>query len=124
MEYEKKAERRKLKLSSLIKRMVDDILRKEISDPHIGFVTLTNVKMSSDMKKVTIFVSLLGNERQQKESFEGLKRAQPFIRHLLSKKLEIWVIPEVEFVKDEVKAWRVEELLKEIEKGKNEREDI
>lgn len=116
MEYEKNIERKKLKFASLIKKMLDDILRKEISDPRIGFITLTDIKISSDMKKVNVFVDFLGEPEEQKNSFEGLKDAQGYIRHLLSKKLNMKFVPHIEFLKDENKAWRVEELLKEIEK--------
>ena len=122
MEYEKNLERKKLKFASMIKRMLDDVLRKEISDPRLGFVTLTNVKISSDMKDVTVFVDCLGSPEEQKSSFEGLRDAQGYIRHVLSKRLYMRFVPKIEFAMDENKAWRVEELLKEIEKEEKENE--
>lgn len=116
MEYEKTLERKKLKFASMLKKMLDDILRKDISDPRLGFITLTNVKISPDMKNVTVFVDCLGSPEEQKSSFEGLKDAQGYVRHILSKKLYMRFVPKIEFARDESKAWRVEELLKEIEK--------
>ncbi len=125
MEYKKNIERKKLKFASLIKRMLDDILRKEISDPRIGFVTITNIKINSDMKNVTVFVDFIGSQEEQKNSLEGLKNSQGYIRHILSKRLYMKFVPTIEFIKDVNKTIRVEELLKEIKKeeGINEGKD-
>lgn len=115
MEGERGSERKKLKLASLIQKTVDGIVRKDISDPRIGFITFTGVKVSTDMKQVKIYVSCLGSPREQRESFAGLKSSEGYIRHILGTKLDLRFIPEIEFVQDESKAYRVEELLKEIE---------
>ncbi|MCL5409079.1 MAG: 30S ribosome-binding factor RbfA [Candidatus Omnitrophica bacterium] len=126
MENEKIFERKKLKFASMIKRMLDEIVRKEISDPRIGFITFTDIKPSSDMKNVSVFVDCFGSPEEQKKSFEALKDARGYIRHILSKKLSMRFVPSIEFLKDENKAQRVEEILKELKKEEktDERKDI
>ena len=125
MEHRENIERKRLKFSSLIKRMIDEILRKEVSDPRIGFITLTDVKITPDMKKATIFIDTQGSAQEQQNSIIGLKEAQGYVKHILSKKLHIRFVPEIEFAKYEGKGWRIEQILKEIEKEekKHEREN-
>ncbi|MGB9641984.1 MAG: 30S ribosome-binding factor RbfA [Candidatus Ratteibacteria bacterium] len=113
--------RRNLKFASTLKHQINEILQKEISDPRIGFVTITNVRVSADRKHVTVYVSTLGNEEKQAESLKGLVNASGYIRHLLSKKLETRFTPDIEFIRDENPGDRIEKILKEIEheKGTN-----
>ncbi len=104
-----------LKFASILKHEINQIIQKELSDPRIGFITITNVKLSTDRKHATIYVSTFGNEKQQKESLKGLANASGFVRHILSKKLETRFTPEIEFAEDRNPATKVEEILKEIE---------
>ncbi|MCM8814671.1 MAG: 30S ribosome-binding factor RbfA [Candidatus Omnitrophica bacterium] len=113
--------RKNLKFANILKHRINEILQKEISDPRIGFVTITDVKVSSDRKHATIFISILGNQEEQKESLKGLANASGYVRHVLSKKLETKFVPEIEFVRDENPGLKIEEILKEM-KGKNNNE--
>jgi ribosome-binding factor A len=117
MSFENK-ERRNLKFVSILKHTLNEILQKEISDPRIGFVTITGISISPDRKHARIYVSILGDEKQHQESFKGLISASGYIRHLLSKKLQTRFTPEIEFVEDINPGLKVEEILKEIEHEK------
>lgn len=108
-------DRKNLKFASILKHKINQIIQKELSDPRIGFITITHVKISTDRKYATIYISALGDEKQQKESLKGLVNASGFIRHVLSKNLETRFTPEIEFVEDKNPAIKVEEILKEIE---------
>ncbi|MCM8821662.1 MAG: 30S ribosome-binding factor RbfA [Candidatus Omnitrophica bacterium] len=113
--------RKNLKFASILKHQINEILQKGISDPRIGFVTITDVRVSSDRKHATVFVSALGNQEQQEESLKGLANAAGYVRHLLGKKLETRFTPEIEFVRDENPGLKIEEILREMkEKGDNE----
>ena len=107
-------ERKQLKLASTIQRELNDIVQKEISDPRIGFITFTGVKITPDRKKVTVKVSPMGNAQQQDESLAGLANASGFIRRLLGKRLQLRVAPEITFARDDNPAFNVEKILKEI----------
>lgn len=111
-------ERKNLKFISILKHQINEILQKEISDPRIGFVTITDVKVSPDRRHVRVFVSTLGDHKTQKESFEGLTHATGYVKHLLSKKLQTKFTPEIEFVKDENPGSKIEEIIKEIRQDK------
>lgn len=108
--------RKNLKFASMLKHQINEILQKEISDPRIGFITITSVRVSADRKQVTVLISSLGNETQQSESLKGLNSAAGYIRHILSKKLEMRFAPEIRFVKDENPGNKIDEILNEIKK--------
>ena len=87
------------KLSKQFQREVSDIIR-ELKDPDIGFVTVTNVRISKNIGKAIIFVSVLGDEEIVKKTMEGLKRARGFVRREVAKRIVIKFIPEIDFELD------------------------
>jgi ribosome-binding factor A len=109
-------ERRRKKLESLIARDVEDIIRREVSDPRITFCTITAVKVTPDAKNAKITVSFLGSEGKKKCALAGIKSACPFIQHKLAQRLPLRFTPVLEFVLDEHAEYRIEELLSEIHK--------
>ncbi|HOC02888.1 MAG TPA: 30S ribosome-binding factor RbfA [Candidatus Ratteibacteria bacterium] len=111
-------DRKNLKFANILKYQITQIIQKELSDPRIGFITITNIKISSDRRRATVYVSILGDEKQKKESLKGLTSAAGFIRHTLSRKIETRFTPEIEFIEDINPATRVEEILREIEGSK------
>ena len=64
------------------------IIRRDLKDPRIGFVSITQVQMSPDLRNARIRVSVLGDEKQQKASLKGLQSATGMMRHALGKRLE------------------------------------
>jgi ribosome-binding factor A len=76
---------RKEKLEELIKRSVSDFLLTEIKDPRIGFVTVTRVELTKDYSIARVGISVLGNPREIRKSYEGLKSAAGFVQHHLVK---------------------------------------
>ncbi len=91
---------RKEKLEELIKRIVSDLILKEIKDPRIGFVTVTGVTLSSDKKYARIGISVIGDGKIEKKSMDGLRSAAGFIQHRVGKALSIRITPIVEFFLD------------------------
>jgi len=86
--------------AELIKEEISRILRERVSDPRIGFISVTGVDISPDLKSAKIFVSVLGSKVEKDKTFEGLKSATPFIRGQLGHALEMRFVPELEFVHD------------------------
>lgn len=115
--------RRQKKLESLITKEVEEIIRREVSDPRIGFFTITSVRVTADFKNARISVSFLGSEAEKQRSFAGLKSAQGYIQRKLAQRLFIRFSPALEFVYDERKEFRIEELLSEIRKERDERDE-
>ena len=89
------------RLAELIKEEISRIIREDISDPRIGFVSITDVDVSPDLKNAKIFVSILGNEDNKKEGMQGLRSATKFIRGKLSHLITTRVMPEIKFIRDD-----------------------
>ncbi|MFH1453301.1 MAG: 30S ribosome-binding factor RbfA [Armatimonadota bacterium] len=87
------------KLNKLLKQEISDIILK-LKDPRIGFVSITEVDTSADLRHAKVFISILGTEEEKKKSLEGLNSACGFIRHELMSRIKIRNIPGVSFVYD------------------------
>src|SRR5258705_1125809 len=71
-----------------VREEIMSIIRRDLKDPRIGFVSITSVRMSPDLRSARVRVSMLGKPEQQKASIEGLESARGVIRHELGKRLE------------------------------------
>jgi ribosome-binding factor A len=88
------------RVNQLIKEEVSTLLQRELKDPRLGFVTVTEVETSRDLRTAKVFVSVLGEERQWKESLAALASARGFVRNWLRQHLDLRVTPEVVFRPD------------------------
>lgn len=92
------------------------LLARGLKDPRItGFVTVTGSKMSPDLKEVTVYVSIHGDERVRKDTFAGLQAAAGFLQREVSRALRLRNTPHLRFVYDEsvARGDRIERLLRE-----------
>ena len=77
------------------------IIRRDLKDPRIGFVSITQVRMSPDLRAARVRVSVLGNEAEQQRTLAGLRSATGLIRHELGRRLEnLKFSPELRFELD------------------------
>lgn len=106
------------KLQELIKQEVSKMLLKEIKDPRIGFVTVTDVEMTGDLREAKIFVSIMGNDEQVKNSWEGLQSALGFVRREIGHRIRLRFTPYVSFAIDKSLDYgeHIQKLLLQIEK--------
>ncbi|MDY6933592.1 MAG: 30S ribosome-binding factor RbfA [Spirochaetota bacterium] len=88
---------RKERLEELIKRVVADTLLKDIKDPRIGFVTVTRVKLSRDYTNAEIWVSVIGDEKDRKNSLYGLRSASGYIQYHIGKSIRLKNTPRLKF---------------------------
>ena len=88
------------KLQELIKQEVGKMLLYDIKDPRIGFVTVTEVEMTGDLREAKIYVSIMGNEEQIKESWEGLQSALGFVRREIGQRVKLRFTPKISFALD------------------------
>ena len=112
-------ELRREKLRELIKEEVSNIFQREMKDPRIGFVTVTDVEVSSDLSHVKIYVSVFGDEPSREETMRGLESATGFVRSELGRRIRLRHTPEVVFKFDRSieRGARVLELLDKVKKG-------
>jgi ribosome-binding factor A len=95
------------RIGDQIRAEIADILVRKIKDPHIGFVTVTAVEVTDDLRHAKVFVSMLENEslaspsRAQSRSLRALVRASGFIRTELGKRLRLKFLPQLSFCIDQ-----------------------
>jgi ribosome-binding factor A len=73
------------------------LLLREIKDPRIGFVTITRVKISKDLRVVKVFFSVLGDQSVRADSLTGLNSAKGFVRRELGRRLRLRYVPDIVF---------------------------
>ena len=88
------------KLQELIKQETSKMLLYDIKDPRIGFVTVTDVEMTGDLREAKIFVSIMGNDEQIKDTMQGLQSALGFVRREIGKRIRLRFTPEISFAPD------------------------
>ena len=108
---------RSRRVSELLLEEISWLIRRELKDPRIGFVTLTHVDVSKDLRYAKVFVSIMGEEEERTKSIEGLKNSAGFIRMKLKENLRLRIIPEITFVLDTTleKVQRINELIRDIQ---------
>jgi len=92
---------RQERVEELIREEVSEILCEKISDPRIGFVSVTSVDISPDLENASIYVSIFGEEKQKKDTMQGLYSATSFIRGELGHRLSLRLTPKIRFVRDD-----------------------
>ena len=105
------------RVNQLIKEEISMLLQRELKDPRLGFVTVTEVETSKDLRSAKIFVSVLGDDAQWKASMAALVSARGFVRNWLRQHLDLRVTPEIEFRPDHSMehAARIQALLKDLQ---------
>jgi len=111
------------RVNQLIKEEVSMLLQRELKDPRLGFVTVTEVDTAKDLRQAKVFVSVLGGDEQWKASIAALTSARGFIRNWLRQHLDLRVTPELVFRPDRSMehAARIQALLKGLHGGEESR---
>jgi ribosome-binding factor A len=95
---------REERVATAIKEAVAEIILKEMSDPAIGFVTVTRCRVSRDLKNATVYFSILGEKEKQEAGLKHLQHATGFIRRHLGQRVKLRYLPELHLVLDDVLA--------------------
>jgi len=85
------------RVAEQMKKEVAQIIRDQVKDPRVGFVTVTAIELTNDLRHAKAYVSVLGNEKEKSDSLEGLKKATTFIRRELGNRIKLRHVPEIEF---------------------------
>ncbi len=88
------------RVGDLVKREIAQIIEHELKDPGIGFVTLTGVKMSGDLRQARVFYSVLGDQDSKERSAAALGRARGFVQREIGRRLRLRYTPEISFCFD------------------------
>ena len=101
-----------------VERLAREVLGEalqDLRDPRIGFVTVTSVKMSPDLRQAKVFVSVFGPDEARETSMEAIRHAVPHLRATLGREVRLKFLPSLEVIEDTTAAYgeRIEQLLRE-----------
>ena len=116
--------RRNERVSEAIREVLVEAIR-EVRDPSIGFVTLTGVDLSPDLRQARVYVSRLGSEEERDAAVSALNHAAAFLRHALALRAQLRYTPSLRFVGDATieRGSRVEAIIRELHSGETPRDD-
>src|SRR5579872_4178728 len=112
------SQRRQQRVAEEIKRRSSQFIREELKDPRLGFLTITHVEINSDLTQAEIYVSVLGDENEQRETMQALGRARGLVKRDIGDWLRLRVVPEIVFRYDRSieRGTRVLEIMKSLER--------
>ena len=104
------------RVNQLLREELARLVRREVKDPRVRGVTVTDVEATPDLAHAKVFVRTLREEDPVEEAIQGLESAEGWLRRKLGKELHIRRVPEFEFEADRTleKARRIEELLEQV----------
>lgn len=110
------SELRANRVAEQMKKELGDILTLKIKDPRVGFVTVTDVEVTGDLQQATIYISVLGSDKEKQDTLLALTKAKGFIRSEIGKRIRLRKTPELQFEFDEALEYgnRIESILRDL----------
>ncbi|MDQ6606751.1 MAG: 30S ribosome-binding factor RbfA [Actinomycetota bacterium] len=107
------------RVNEAIRVILSDAIARGLKDPRVGFVTVTGVKTSSDLRHARVYVSVFGDQAERAESLAGLHSAHGFLQRRVASELTLKHTPMLAFEYDESidRGMRISELLNENERA-------
>ncbi|QPJ66387.1 MAG: 30S ribosome-binding factor RbfA [Candidatus Nitrohelix vancouverensis] len=93
--------KRSQRVQELLLEEISRLIQNGLKDPRIGFVTITSVELTDNLKFARVYVSIMGDKKSAESALEGLQSARGFIRKALGKNLYLRYIPNIDFRIDE-----------------------
>jgi ribosome-binding factor A len=102
------------RVDEAMREVLSDAITSELKDPRVGFVTVTAVDTSPDLRQARVYVSVLGTEPQRRRSLDGLRSAHGFLQRRVADELRLKHTPTLDFAYDDTaeNAQRIHELLR------------
>lgn len=102
-----------------IRKEIATMLFGEIHDTRIGFVTITKVQLSKDMRQAKVYFSMMGTEEEKEKTMQGLQSASGYMRREIGKRLKLRYFPELAFKFDDSLEYasKIEKIIKDIKSG-------
>ncbi len=101
------------RVDEAMREVLSEVITSEVKDPRVGFVTVTAVDTSPDLRHARVYVSVLGDEKRRKLSMKALESAHGFLQRRVAAQLRLRHTPQLTFVYDDTaeRADRLERLL-------------
>ena len=109
---------RTARLDELLREEISQVIRREIDDPRVGFVTITHVEVTPDLRHANVWVSVIGSAEEREQALRALSHAMPFVRGRLGR-LRLKRIPALHVKEDDTaeRGTRVLRILDALERG-------
>lgn len=109
---------RQERVGQLLREEISRIIERQLKDPRVGMVTITDVEVTPDLRHARVFVTVFGDDDAARATVEVLKGAAGFIRAELGKHVRLRCVPELEFRRDEsiARGARIFELLEQVKR--------
>ena len=108
------------RVNEAVREVVSTAIAGDLKDPRIGFVTVTSVSTSPDLRHAKVFVSVLGDEQRRADTLAGLASAHGYLQSRVAQELRLKHTPQLEFRYDDTpeRGARITELLREGDRSK------
>jgi ribosome-binding factor A len=95
------------------------LLMREVKDPGVGFITLTEVTVTPDLQIARVYYTTIGDDKARQQTRRALERAKPFLRRQVGRRLQLRRVPELEFFFDESveRGDRIERIIQDLHKA-------
>ena len=112
------------RVGALVQQLLGELFARGMRDPRIGFVTITGVKMSPDLREARVYWTVHGEGKDRSATAQGLDAARGFLRRQIAQELKLRVTPHLAFVYDEAidRGERIEQLIREVHEQDRERD--
>ncbi len=116
---------RPARIGEEIRIELSQLLMREVKDPGVGFITLTEVKVTPDLQIARVYYTTIGDDKARRETRRALERATPFLRRHVGQRLRLRRVPELEFFFDESveRGDRIERIIRELHEGEQSSDD-
>lgn len=104
------------KVQEFIKQELSTIILTELKDPRVGFITVTRVEVTGDLRSAKVYISLMGSDEEKAVTWQALQRAVGYLRSEIGKRIRLRFTPELTLHLDETLEYsaRIQELLTKI----------
>ncbi len=102
------------RVNEALREVLSTVIGRGVKDPRVGFVTVTGVEATNDLRQARVYVSILGDAAQREESLRGLHSAEGFLQGVINDELHLKRTPALEFVYDESvdRGFRINEVIR------------
>lgn len=109
------------RVAEQIKKELGIVIQREMKDPRIGFITVTGVEVSNDLSQAKVYISVLGQEEQKRESLKALEKAQGFLRSEIGARIQMRHVPELLFKLDHSIEYgnKIESIISQLKSGED-----
>ena len=107
------------RVGSLLQMELSKLILERVKDPRLGFITITHVKMTADLKSAVVFFSVMGDQKKREDSLEVLRRASGFLQKEVGHTLNLRYTPRLQFELDDMvdKSFEIDQVIRKLDEG-------